>query len=365
MIHVMSRRLGVRRARQALLVAAWISLVGGAAAAAVSQGPPLSESVRPDGAPAALGRVDWVLAEVVGFGHAAQAPNPPRSPAVAAGEQARTNLPQVLRALRITATRRLGDLLDADSQLADTVAQAVARAELRPPILEPDGRVTVEAALPLYGLPPRAADAELPAALPVAPLGSLLYEHDQVWIDEPDDVEPPAALPQLPQLPAERGQPLPPTSPEVGPSDLFATGLLIDARGLNVAGAFAPVVRDGAGLPLWHIGYVPPDLAAAQGAVEYALDWSVAMDAGRCGHRPIIVRAVAVVGGCDLVLGPADAGRLRSVVAAAQAVQAVQAAAVTAARPTITPVSPFRRVTVVVGTPEPEPEPPPEPPPAP
>jgi hypothetical protein len=88
------------------------------------------------------------------------------------------------------------------------------------------------------------------------------------------------------------------------------TGLLVDARGLEVTPALAPRLLDAAGRELYGPAVLGPE-ARRQGGAAYArsVDGAKKELAARLGDRPLVIKA-ARAQGADLVLGAADAKAL-------------------------------------------------------
>lgn len=87
------------------------------------------------------------------------------------------------------------------------------------------------------------------------------------------------------------------------------TGLIIDARGLDVRPAVAPKVTNGARVEIYGTRYASYDIASKQGLVVYKNDLLSAMRDDRAGADPLVVRAVGVSGGLktDIVISNNDA----------------------------------------------------------
>ena len=72
------------------------------------------------------------------------------------------------------------------------------------------------------------------------------------------------------------------------------TGLVIDARGLNMRPALIPRVLDVNGQELYQGQYVPPEKAAQSGLALYAKDLTAARTNARVGKKPLIVKGFKV-----------------------------------------------------------------------
>lgn len=103
-------------------------------------------------------------------------------------------------------------------------------------------------------------------------------------------------------------------NPQVG----TYTGLVIDARGMDLAPTFCPNIFDTNGRGIYGVENVDRDYAANNGIVEYAVGnarWSeVESGRSRAGSIPLIVKAVEVkaahVNKCDVVISVEDANKI-------------------------------------------------------
>lgn len=113
-----------------------------------------------------------------------------------------------------------------------------------------------------------------------------------------------------------------PSAPEyAGPIAAQAyTGLVIDARGLNVISSLAPSIFDESGRCVYGMKYVDPDFAVNKGIVEYARNDDMVNNAlagkTRAGQNPLVIKAVAAktsvtgVNKVGAVISVADADRV-------------------------------------------------------
>lgn len=92
------------------------------------------------------------------------------------------------------------------------------------------------------------------------------------------------------------------------------TGLIIDARGLNLQPAMAPRLLKADGTPLYGVGKYDPDLVVQKGLAAYYKDLDAARKDPRAGSNPLILRPIGVyrraVASTDAVLSDADAAKL-------------------------------------------------------
>jgi hypothetical protein len=216
------------------------------------------------------GRIDWTALRLL-----ASADGVPSSGVIVNLEtlegDARQRLgPRMLamaRRVRVTGTVTAGDLLDAKDAVADRIDDNLAIWEVYEARYYVSGGVSLEGALPL-----------------------------QAWL-----------RPALVSFATGKDR----SSPATG----AATGLVVDARGLDVKAALGPRILDERGGELYSIGTVTVLAASQRAPAIYVRDPADAAAARRAGAQPVFVRASAVSGVTDLVLPPADAERLRAAAA--------------------------------------------------
>lgn len=102
------------------------------------------------------------------------------------------------------------------------------------------------------------------------------------------------------------------TSPPTG----SVTGMLIDARGLDVRPSVAPTVRAVGGEVLYDASSMTPLAAGQRSPVVWAADAADVRAARRVGTAPMLVRAIDADGGV-IVVSDADAATVRAAAAEA------------------------------------------------
>jgi hypothetical protein len=131
-----------------------------------------------------------------------------------------------------------------------------------------------------------------------------------LWLFSPPK-ELPGSQPPVPGKPASQLPPIssgkkaepPPEQPQVRVEEKLVleakalppfTGLVIDARGLNMRAALIPKVFDESGQELYQGQYVPPEKAAQNGLALYAKDLNAAQTNPRVGKKPLTVKGFEV-----------------------------------------------------------------------
>ncbi|MFH1812116.1 MAG: hypothetical protein ABIJ09_25490 [Pseudomonadota bacterium] len=92
-----------------------------------------------------------------------------------------------------------------------------------------------------------------------------------------------------------------------------SSGLVINAKGLNVIPAIAPRVLDENGKEIYSVAYVADKAAFEGGIIGYVKDLEEAKNHPRVKEKPMVVRAIATGkdGKSDIVISNADADKLR------------------------------------------------------
>jgi hypothetical protein len=91
------------------------------------------------------------------------------------------------------------------------------------------------------------------------------------------------------------------------------TGVIFDARGLNIRPAMSPKVLDEDGREVYGSAFVSQEWATKFGILGYVKDLEGAKKSDRVAANPLVVKAVKAsgTGGCDLVISNADAQGMR------------------------------------------------------
>ncbi|HSR13954.1 MAG TPA: LPP20 family lipoprotein [Thermodesulfobacteriota bacterium] len=91
------------------------------------------------------------------------------------------------------------------------------------------------------------------------------------------------------------------------------TGVIFDARGLNLKPALSPKIVDEEGREVYGSAFVSQEWAVKYGIAGYVKDLDAAQKNDRVAANPLVVKAVKASGsaGCDLVISNADAAGMR------------------------------------------------------
>lgn len=101
-------------------------------------------------------------------------------------------------------------------------------------------------------------------------------------------------------------------NPQPNFTNTIFTGLVIDARGLDLSPAMAPKVLDENGNEVYGTGYVSRDYAVQIGVVGYEKDLNRAVKDERVKDNPVVVKALRVEGTnkTDVVISNNDAANI-------------------------------------------------------
>ena len=89
-------------------------------------------------------------------------------------------------------------------------------------------------------------------------------------------------------------------------SEVNYTGLVVDCRGLNLSTAIAPAIKSVGGVEVYAYKNIGYENAVSRGMVEYADN----LNSARAGSTPLVVKAVKLSGGCDVVVSDEDAEKI-------------------------------------------------------
>lgn len=217
--------------------------------------------------------VDWSQKTIKATGRGAPALNAPSIAAARIGAEkaaeidALRNIIAVLKGIQITSERSVGDAMGGSDELKAKLegqAKGFKRVNTR---YFSDGGVEIDVEMNIADL--------LTEVMP----------------------EPAAKVAEAPKLPAE--------------GEAKNTGLVVDATGLKPTPALAPRLLDEAGKEIYSANVVEPTAIKSNGIAGYLKSIDEAKKSARVGAKPLILKALRVQGGTDLVLANADADKLR------------------------------------------------------
>lgn len=133
---------------------------------------------------------------------------------------------------------------------------------------------------------------------------------DKKLASPPPAVAPPTPPPATP--PATPPAAAPPKPPAAG---VVYTGLVVDARGIQVRPAMSPRILDESGREVYGTMQVEREFAVQQGMTGYARDLTAAMTNPRVTNNPLTIKGIKAEGAgkADIVISNSDADAIRTV----------------------------------------------------
>ncbi|MBP1778256.1 MAG: uncharacterized protein H6Q86_4267 [candidate division NC10 bacterium] len=121
---------------------------------------------------------------------------------------------------------------------------------------------------------------------------------------------PPRPTPPLPA--PQSAVPAPPVSAPLTAKPEVFTGLVVDARGLNIRPALAPRLVSDAGQEVYGSALVDRDWVVREGMAGYSKDLVAAQSNARVGSKPLVVKARQAAGAnrSDVIISASDAAKL-------------------------------------------------------
>ena len=204
-----------------------------------------------------------------------------------ARHRARANLLEILKGLRIRNQESVGELAATQPLLAEKLQSMTAAAGVVRQDYRSDGSVAVTVSMNLFG-----------------GLAQLLLPREIVPVEA---IKAAGAKPPLkPHKPPGDG-------PAPAPPPPY-TGLIVDARGLEVQPALAPRIFSENGNAVYDYAFVSREFAVQQGVCSYLTTPAAEAATPRVGEHPLLVLGLRTGGSdrCDLIISNTDAARIRN-----------------------------------------------------
>jgi hypothetical protein len=262
------------------------------------------------------GNIDWCKRAITVKGIGAPNPDMPeaaqRPAAVRAAQiMALRNALETIKGIQISSETTIENFMVTDEYATTSIDGFIKGFKFEPnPHYMSDGSVEISVTVPLDG--PKG-------------LGNALYGNgDSIVRDKPavTKMPEPAAAKEKPVVTAtaepavkEKPQATAASQPAVPAKPQVFTGLIIDAKGLEIKPAMAPKVFDEAGNEVYGSLYVSREFAVKYGMSGYSKSVeSAAKSVDRVGKTPAKFKAIKASGAnkCDVVLSTADADIIRS-----------------------------------------------------
>lgn len=189
------------------------------------------------------------------------------------------NLLEATQSIQVNADTTVQNLMVQDDTIKTKVSGMIQGARIIREMPQPDGSYQVTMSLPLYGGTNSVAGIALP-----------IVEANVVPQNIPAPTTTPAASQSMPQY----------------------TGLIVDARGLDLQPTFSPALYDENGRAIYGTSFIDANFAINSGMVDYAPTQELVDQAisghSRAGALPLVVKAVGIKGNnCNLIISKADA----------------------------------------------------------
>jgi hypothetical protein len=204
-------------------------------------------------------------------------------------QQARRNLLVAVYKIRIDSVVLVEEIIDSNKDFHEKILRMVEKAELVNQEYLSDGTVGVTLEMSIY-----AGFSELTLPLEIIQLETIKpIGHNAVYSDQKRN------------------------GIEVDGRKVVSanyTGLVVNAIGLNVLPAMAPMVIDEKGEQVYGAAYVSRDFAVRSGMSSYIEDLQAALKSKRVGKNPLVVRGLRTNGPAlsVIVISNADAAKIRS-----------------------------------------------------
>ncbi len=248
------------------------------------------------------GNINWSAGyiEAVGIGAPPErfAGRPQARPMAlrAAQVDAYRNLLEITKGVRVDSATTVNDFTVASDVINTQVDGVVKNAKVMKQEYLSDGTVEVTVRMSLTGtlapiIMPRALDKKPETPPPAA-------------------VAPPPPPPTAPAaVPAAAAPPKPPAA------SVVYTGLVVDARGIQVRPAMSPRILDESGREVYGTMQVDREFAVQQGMTGYARDLTAAMTNPRVTNNPLTIKGIKAEGAgkTDIVISNKDADAIRTV----------------------------------------------------
>lgn len=198
-----------------------------------------------------------------------------------------------------------GDFLSLLLSASEDLRKGASPSTTPAPEAKPEKRVLPPPSIPAEPTPKPAPPLGKKPESPPTPSPTVLKEVKPV---APLTVSPPEKRPEPPSPPAkpvEKPLPDPATLPPF-------TGVVIDARGLKMRPALVIRILNEAGKELYRGEYVPQDKAARNGLALFARDLTAAQTNPRVGKNPLTLKGSKLdpASPSDIVLGPGESQKM-------------------------------------------------------
>jgi hypothetical protein len=202
----------------------------------------------------------------------------------AARAAADRNLAAAVQSIRLSGEQTVGQVTAHRPAVMDKIVAMIAGVDTAKQEYLSDGTVTVTVRMSLFkGLSQLVLPPEIQQVEPIRPV---------------------AAAPAAGPAPDGKGE------TAAAGTDVYS-GLLVDVRGLALFPALVVRIQDEGGQPVYGPAFVSREHAVQRGMCGYTRDMAAARKESRLGGRPLVVKGLKILGGANVVIGNADAAKLR------------------------------------------------------
>lgn len=193
---------------------------------------------------------------------------------------AQQNLLETIKKLRVSSTDRVDTVVGSDPQFMAKVQSLIKNAPIVKQAYLSDGTLEVAIELGLWGA-----------------FSQLVL---------PSEVKPIETITPIKQSATEDA---------TSSTDGKWTGLIVDARGLDLRRALVPSITDDLGDRVYGPEFINRDFAVQWGMCGYVTGLAEPFEADRVGAKPFMVKAIRTSGpqSTDIVISTVDAGRIRAI----------------------------------------------------
>jgi hypothetical protein len=225
------------------------------------------------------GRINWEAGIIKATGMGVRPSGMPSAQAKALAKRAAIadcyrNLGEIINGVKVDSETVVKNFITESDEIRTQVSAFIKGAQIVSEKENPDGSYEVTMQLPLYGK---------------ESLGAII----------------------IPEATKEEEQKLYPPAPET-PLEEAYTGLIIDARGLNVKPCMSPKIISENGDEVYGTIRVSPEVVIEKGIVGYSSSIEKAKQSWRSGEKPLIVKATGKAGSfnADVLIKQSDAEKI-------------------------------------------------------
>ena len=231
--------------------------------------------------------IDWLNGRIKATGIAypqkkdSDKPRNPSKMLSVAKVSAQQNLLTTIKKLQVSSTKQVDTIVGSDPMFMGKIQDLIKNAPIVKQAYLSDGTLEVEVELGLWG-----AFSQLILPPEVKPIEAIT----PLYLSNSKSADPPENTPW--------------------------TGLIVDARGLDLQPVLVPSIFDERGKQVYGPAFINRDFAVQWGMCGYATRVDDPLAVERVGAKPLVVKAIDTVGPrhTDIVIGSADADRIRAVV---------------------------------------------------